>query len=159
MADPITIILVASAVASAAGIAGSVVAEQNSAKAAEGALDVQAKQMDVQFEQKKAAEYQKLNANLDRQQAVAAASGTSMRSPSLAAIKLGTAKAGAQTQKNLDTEQSIARANIEAERAAIKAKLAGGLFGAIGQFGQLGGGVAQSLGGVGKGSPQPQAQG
>lgn len=145
MADPVTAVLIGSAIASAAGVAGGLSAEQAAAKSANQALDLKAKQVDLQAEQKKAAEYQKLNANLDRQQAIAAASGTSSRSTSLASLKLGTAKSGAKAQKVIEVEQDIARANIEAERQAIKHKLAGGLFESLGQLGGIGSTVGASL--------------
>lgn len=138
-------VLIGAAIASAVGIAAGVATDIESAKQQNKALDLKTKQVDLQAEQRKAAEYQKLNANLDRQQAIAAASGTSLRSTSLSALKVGTARTGAKQQRVIQVEQDIARANIEAERQAVKAKLAGSIFGALGQLGSTASGTTSAM--------------
>jgi hypothetical protein len=128
MADPVTALTV---VAAGATI-GKGVMQYEEAESKETALDLQAKQNILTFQQKQLSTLDSVSKVLDRQEAQATVRGidTSM-SPSFNAIERETLNVGAKEGRNLNTESSLMERNVDIEKQNVKNTLYGQLFGDV----------------------------
>lgn len=95
------------------------------------ALDLMAKQMKLQNQQKTLANYDKIEKVLEAQEAAMTVRGVAFSSPSFNAIQRATLNIGSKAQKNIDIEGSLALANIEMEKQNVKTTLFAQLFGDV----------------------------
>lgn len=121
------------AVIAMAGIAevGKSVMEVNSAEAKEDALALQAKQMQLQTQQKTLQNYDVMEKVLQAQEAHMTTTGLAFSSPSFNAIQRNTLNIGARKQKNIDIEGELAQENIEMEKKNVRSQLYATLFGNV----------------------------
>lgn len=119
-----------------AGIAtaGKVASQNAAAESAEASLDVKANQQTLEYQQKTLSNYDVMEKVLDAQTAAMTTRGTAFSSPSFNAIQRSTFNIGSKNQKNLDIENTIAEANISAEKENVKNTLHAQLFGDISDF-------------------------
>lgn len=110
---------------------GNVFVQSAQAKAAQRALDVQAKENQINYNQQSVANYDKILTYIDRQKAVQAASGTASNSPSFGAIQQETFRKGAKAQQNLNLSKSLADRNIDVEKQNVRDKFIGDIFGDV----------------------------
>ncbi|WP_218814188.1 hypothetical protein [Rickettsiella endosymbiont of Dermanyssus gallinae] len=120
---------------------GKGVMEMQASKAQESALDLQAKQNQLQYQQQTLSNLDSLDKVIQHQTAQMTTRGVAFSSPSFNAIQRNTTNIAAKQQKNLDIQKSILDANIDIEKRNVKNSLFGQLFGdAAGtamSFGQL----------------------
>ncbi len=95
----------------------------------ERALDLQAKEMTLENQQKTLSNYSVLEKVLDAQEAHMTVTGTAFSSPSFNAIQRSTLNVASKTQKNLDIENDFNQENIKTEKQNVKNTLYGQLFG------------------------------
>jgi hypothetical protein len=126
--DPFTI--AAFSIAGGAEI-GKMFFESNAAKEQKKALELESKESELQYQQKLLANYDTMQKVLDAQLAQASARGVSLASPSFNAIQRQTFNVGAKQARNLQLEESISQANIEAEKYNVKQSLHAQLFGDV----------------------------
>lgn len=128
MADPVTALAV---VAAGATVAKGITQYQG-AESKEAALDLQAKQNILTFQQKQLSTLDSVSKVLDRQEAQATVRGidTSM-SPSFNAIQRETLNVGAKEEQNINTESSLMERNVDIEKQNVKNTLYGQLFGDV----------------------------
>jgi hypothetical protein len=103
--------------------------EVQAANEKEQALDLQAKQMALQTQQKTLANYDVMEKVLDAQVAHMTTTGTAFSSPSFNAIQRNTLNIGAKKQKNTDIEGDLAQANLDIEKQNVRSTLYAQLFG------------------------------
>lgn len=103
--------------------------EYQAAQQKEKALDLQAKQMALQTQQKTLANYDVMEKVLDAQIAHQTITGTAFSSPSFNAIQRNTLNIGAKKQRNTDIEGELAQENIDIEKDNVKTTLYAQLFG------------------------------
>lgn len=125
MADPITAIAV---VAGAAEV-GKAFMQVEAAGAKEDALNLQAKQQTLQYQQKKISNLDMLEKISDAQIAQATVRGYALDSPSFNAIQRESFNVAGRTARNLDIEESILDRNNAIEKANVKRTLYAQLFG------------------------------
>lgn len=123
-----TAAIVMAAVAGGAAI-GKAGFEMKAADQKNEALDLQAKEQKLQYQQKTLGNLDVMEKVLDAQTAAMTTRGVAFSSPSFNAIQRATLNIGAKKQQNLESEQSLAEANIEAEKANVKNTLFAQLFG------------------------------
>jgi hypothetical protein len=123
-----TAALVMAGVAAAAEV-GKMGAESAAAKANDRALDLQAKQMELQNAQKTLSNYDVLQKVLDAQEAHMTVTGTAFSSPSFNAIQRATLNIASKKQKNLDIENEFNEENIRIEKQNVRNTLYSQLFG------------------------------
>ena len=114
---------------------GKGVMEVQAAKAQESALDLQAKQNEVQYQQKTLSNLDSLDKVIQHQTAQMTTRGVAFSSPSFNAIQRNTENVAAREQRNLNTQKSILDANIDIEKRNVKNSLYGQLFGDAASFG------------------------
>lgn len=134
--------LIAVAAVSTAGKMGFEVAAANEK---EKALDLQAKEMALQTQQKTLANYDVMEKVLDAQQAHMTTTGTAFSSPSYNAIQRNTLNIGAKKQKNIEIEGELAQENIKIEKRNVKNSLYAQLFGDVANAAMMGGSIASKM--------------
>ena len=125
-----TAALVMAGVAAASEV-GKMSMQAKMAEEKEYALDLQAKQQTLQYQQKTLSNYDVLQKVLDAQTAQMTVRGTAFASPSFNAIQRATFNVSSKKQKNLDIENDIAQSNIESEKSNVKSQLYASLFGDV----------------------------
>ncbi len=105
--------------------------ENEAAQAKEQSLDVQSNQQTLTYQQKTLSNYDVMEKVIDAQTAAMTTRGTAFSSPSFNAIQRNTLNIGAKNQKNTDTENELAQANIAAEKENVKNTLYAQLFGDV----------------------------
>ncbi len=95
------------------------------------ALNLQAKQLEIQRQEKTLSNYDVMEKVLQAQEAYMTVSGTSFSSPSFNAIQRNTVNIGAKKQKNTDIEGEFSRENIDIEKENVKNTLYAQLFGDV----------------------------
>lgn len=108
--------------------------EVQAANEKEQALDLQAKQMALQTQQKTLANYDVMEKVLDAQVAHMTTTGTAFSSPSFNAIQRNTLNIGSKKQRNTDIEGDLAQANIDIEKQNVRTTLYAQLFGDTAQI-------------------------
>lgn len=93
------------------------------------ALDLQAKEMALQTQQKTLANYDVMEKVLDAQVAHMTTTGAAFSSPSFNAIQRATLNIGSKKQKNIDIEGDLTQENIEIEKRNVRNTLFAQLFG------------------------------
>lgn len=115
---------------------GKGVMEIQAAQAQEHALDLQAKQNEVQYQQKTLNNLESLDQVLQHQTAQMTTRGMAFSSsPSFNAIERNSVNITARQQRNLDIEKSILDQNTELEKRNVKNSLYAQLFGDVGHTG------------------------
>lgn len=99
------------------------------------ALDLKSKQNQLVAEQKSVDAYSRLNTYLEKSAVSASATGFSSGSASFGAMALAGQSLSAKEIANIETEKSIAEANIDVERANVRTKLKGDLLSDLAGFG------------------------
>lgn len=107
--------------------------EIQAANEQKAALDLQAKQMRLNAQQKTLANIDVMEKVLDAQVAHQSTTGTAFSSPSFNAIQRSTLNIGAKRQKNIDIEGKIAEENIATEKRNVRHSLFAKLFGDVTQ--------------------------
>ena len=92
-------------------------------------LNLQAKQMQLQTQQKTLANYDVMEKVLDAQAARMTISGAAFSSPSYNAIQRNTLNIGAKKQRNTELEGELEQENISAEKTNVRNTLYAQLFG------------------------------
>lgn len=141
MADPITAIAV---VAGAAEV-GKAYNQIQAAGAKKDALALQAKQQQLQYQQKTISNLDMLDKITQAQIAQATVRGYTLDSPSFNAIQRETFNISSRNQKNLDIEQSILDRNNAIERANVKRTLYSQLFGDVLDITKIGASVSGAM--------------
>lgn len=114
---------------------GKGVMEVQAAKAQENALDLQAKQNEMQYQQQTLSNLDSLDKVIQHQTTQMTTRGVAFSSPSFNAIQRNTENVAAREQRNLNTQKSILDANIDIEKRNVKNSLYGQLFGDAASFG------------------------
>lgn len=109
------------------------------------ALDLQAKQLQLQTQQKTLGNLTAMEKVLDSQAVALTTRGVAFTSPSYNAIQRATLNIGAKNQKNLDIESSLNQANIDMEKANVNNTLYAQLFGDTANLAFTAAGVASKL--------------
>lgn len=125
---------IAALVVAGIATAGKVATQNAAAESAEASLDVKANQQTLEYQQKTLSNYDVMEKVLDAQTAAMTTRGTAFSSPSFNAIQRSTLNIGSKNQKNLDIENTIAEANIEAEKENVRNSLHAQLFGDVEDF-------------------------
>jgi hypothetical protein len=123
--------LVALAGVTVAAEVGKAGMQSKSAQEQEHALNLQAKQMQLQTQQKTLQNYDVMEKVLQAQTAHMTTTGTAFSSPSFNAIQRNTLNIGSKKQKNIDIEGELAQENIEIEKQNVRSKLYAQLFGDV----------------------------
>lgn len=105
--------------------------EISAADSATQALEMQAKQGELLYQQKTLSNLAMMDKVLDEQTAAMTTRGVAFSSPSFNAIQRATLNIGAKKQKNTDIEQSFYNANLDIEKENVKTKLYASLFGDV----------------------------
>ncbi len=108
---------------------GKGVMEVQAAKAQENALDLQAKQNELQYQQKTLSNLDSLDKVIQHQTAQMTTRGVAFSSPSFNAIQRNTENIAARQQKNLDIQKTFLDANVDIEKRNVRNTLYGQLFG------------------------------
>jgi hypothetical protein len=127
MADPITAIAVIAGTAEA----GKAYFQTQAAGAKEDALKLQAKQTQLQYQQKTISNLDMLDKITQEQIAQSTVRGYTIDSPSFNAMERESFNISSRMQKNLDVEESILERNNAIERANVKRTLYAQLFGDV----------------------------
>lgn len=97
------------------------------------ALDLQAKQLQLETQQKTLQNYDLMEKTLDAQAAHMTTTGLAFSSPSYNAIERNTINIGAKRQKNIDIEGEVSQQNIKTEKENVNNTLYAELFGDVAQ--------------------------
>jgi hypothetical protein len=111
--------------------AGQMEMEYQASKQKEAALDLQAKQQTLAYQQKTLSNYDVMEKVLDSQTAAMTTRGVAFSSPSFNAIQRATYNVGAKRQKNIDIEEDLAQSNIDLEKENVRNTLYAQLFGDV----------------------------
>jgi len=106
-------------------------AQKRSADDEINAINLQAQEQQLAYEQKSISNLDLVKKTLDTQEAMMTTRGVSMNSSSFNAIQRNTLNIGNKTNENLDIEKSFMDLNIENEKRNVKDKLQADLFGDI----------------------------
>lgn len=123
-----TAAIVMAAVATGATV-GKMGFEYQAAQQREKALDLQAEQQTLQYQQKTLQNLDVMEKVLSAQTAAMTTRGVAFSSPSFNAIQRATLNIGAKKQTNTEIEKSIADENIDIERENVRNSLYAQLFG------------------------------
>lgn len=123
-----TAAIVMAAVATGATV-GKMGFEYQAAQQREKALDLEAKQTTIQYQQKTLQNLDVMEKVLDAQTAAMTTRGVAFSSPSFNAIQRATLNIGAKQQQNTEIEKDISMANNDLEKANVKSALYAQLFG------------------------------
>lgn len=107
---------------------GKGVMEIQAAKAQENALDLQAKQNELQYQQKTLSNLDSLDKVIQHQTAQMTTRGVAFSSPSFNAVQRNTENIAARQQKNLDIQKTFLDANVDIEKRNVNNTLYGQLF-------------------------------
>jgi hypothetical protein len=128
----------------------------------EKALDLQAKQMTLQTQQKSLQNLDVMEKVLDAQQAQATTRGFAFSSPSFNAIQRATLNIGAKKERNTEVEGEIGQANIDIEKANVRNALYAQMFGDVANLAFTGAKIAAGAptagGAAGGASSLPQME-
>lgn len=131
MADPVSALAVTAVVAGGAEL-GKAYFQNEAAKDKERALDLQAQENILTYQQKQLSNLDAVSKVLDRQVAQSTVRGIdASMSPSFNAVQRATLNVGAKEGRNLDTENTLAQENIDIEKTNVKNTLYGQLFGDV----------------------------
>ncbi len=119
----------------------------------ERSLQLQQQQSALQTQQRTLSNLDVMEKTLQAQIAHNTVSGTSASSPSFNAIQRNTLNIGARQAKNIETEGSIANANIEAEKENVRNTLYAQLFGNVANVAFSAASVKKSAASVKKSAP------
>lgn len=108
---------------------GKGVMEVQAAKAQENALDLQAKQNELQYQQSTLSNLDSLDKVIQRQTAQMTTRGVAFSSLSFNATQRNTENIAARQQKNIDIQKSILDENVAIEKRNVRNSLYGQLFG------------------------------
>jgi hypothetical protein len=122
------IVMGAVAVGATVGKAGFEIAGANER---ERALDLEAKQIALQTQQKTLNNYDVMEKVLAAQEAHMTVTGTAFSSPSYNAIQRNTFNIGAKKQRNTEIEGELAEENIKIEKQNVRNTLYAQLFGDV----------------------------
>jgi len=120
-------------VVAAVSAAGEAYAQTKAAGLKEKALDIQAKQSEVQTQQKTLENYSVMQKVLDAQEAHMTTTGTAFSSPSFNAIQRNTVNIGSRKGKNLAIEGELEQYNAKVEKQMVQDTLYAQLFGDVAQ--------------------------
>lgn len=126
------------AVVTAGAEAGKAFSQIKSANAQEQALDMQAKQAQINYQQKTLDNYDRTLKLIDAQKAAMSVRGVAYSSPSFNAIQRESINITSRKQKNFDIENSLAQLNIENEKENVKNSLYAQLFGDVASLANFG---------------------
>lgn len=101
------------------------------ANARTAALEMQAKQQTISYQQKTLSNYDVMQKAIATQEAAMTTRGVAFNSPSFNALQRETLNIGAKKQRNLDIEDSLTQANIDIEKSNVKNTLFAQLFGDV----------------------------
>lgn len=119
------------AVVEGAAEVGKVIGQNEAADARKQALDLEAKQIKLQTQQKTLNNYSVMEKVLAAQEAAQTIRGTKFNSPSFNAIQRDTFNTGVKRQKNIELEGDIAEANIDTEKRNVRNTLFAQIFGDV----------------------------
>lgn len=107
---------------------GKGVLEVQAARAQENALDLQAKQNELQYQQQTLSNLDSLDKVIQKQTAQMTTRGVAFSSPSFNATQRNTENIAARQQKNLDIQKSLLDENVAIEKRNVKNSLFGQMF-------------------------------
>lgn len=116
---------------SAASKIGQYSQQKSAAHAREAALDMEAEQQQIVYQQKTLSNIDAMQKVLQSQEAAMTTKGVSFASPSYNAAQRAVLNIGAKEQSNLDIEEDISELNIKREKENVKRSLHAQLFGDI----------------------------
>ncbi|HEY2567216.1 MAG TPA: hypothetical protein VGH95_05895 [Candidatus Aquirickettsiella sp.] len=114
---------------------GEGVMQVQAAEGKEKQLDLQAKQNELQYQQKTLSNLDNLNKVIQHQTAQMTTRGVAFSSPSFNAVQRDTENIAAKQQKNLDIEKSLSDNLIDIEKRNVRNSLYSQLFGDVGSLG------------------------
>lgn len=114
---------------------GKGVMEIQAAKAQENALDLQAKQNELQYQQQTLSNLDSLDKVIQKQTAQMSTRGVAFSSASFNATQRNTENIAAREQNNLDIQKSIADETVAIEKRNVRNSLYGQLFGDVAGLG------------------------
>lgn len=141
MADPITAI----AVVAGAATVGKGFFEAKAASAKEDAINLQAKEQQLQYQQKTLSNLDMLDKITDTQIAQATTRGYTLDSPSFNALERNAFNVAGRMSKNLNIEETILDENNAIEKANVKRTLYSQLFGDVVDVAKMGVDVAGKM--------------
>lgn len=120
-----------------AGVAtiGKMAMESRAASAQDSALDLQAKQNEIQYNQKTLSNIDTMQKIMAAQEAALSTRGVAFSSPSFNALQRETFNTSGREQAVLDTQEAIAQSNVDIEKKMVKDRLRASLFGDVASFG------------------------
>lgn len=127
-----TAMIVMAAVSAGASVA-KIGFDVKAAESAENALNLQAKQATIQYQQKTLSNLDTMEKVLDAQAAALTTRGVAFSSPSFNAIQRATLNIGAKKGQNIATEESLAQENIRIEKENVRSHLWASIFGDVSQ--------------------------
>lgn len=111
------------------GVIGEAYNQYKSAQAQTESLDLEAKENQIQTQQKTLSNYDNMEKLLEAQQAHMTTTGVAFSSPSYNAIARNTINIGSKYEKNVELESSIENSNIKLEKQNVRSQLYAQLFG------------------------------
>ena len=114
---------------------GEGVMQVQAAEGKEKQLDLQAKQNELQYQQKTLSNLDNLNKVIQRQTAQMTTRGVAFSSPSFNAVQRDTENIAARQQKNLTIEKSLSDTAIDIEKRNVRNSLYSQLFGDVASLG------------------------
>jgi hypothetical protein len=110
------------------------------------AIELEASQRRLQYQQKTLANYDLTNKILDSQIVQASARGVALSSPSLEATQRNTTNIAARSAKNLEIEEDIFERNVKNEKKNVQRSLIAQLLGDVTEFSDQAIGVKKAFG-------------
>lgn len=114
---------------------GEGVMQVQAAEGKEKQLDLQAKQNELQYQQKTLSNLDNLNKVIQRQTAQMTTRDVAFSSPSFNAVQRDTENIAARQQKNLDIENKLSNTAIDIEKRNVRNSLYSQLFGDVASLG------------------------
>lgn len=114
---------------------GEGVMQVQAAEGKEKQLDLQAKQNELQYQQKTLSNLDNLNKVIQQQTAKMTTRGVAFSSPSFNAVQRNTENIAARQQKNLDIEKSLSDNLVDIEKRNVRNSLYSQLFGDVASLG------------------------
>jgi hypothetical protein len=125
-----TAVIVMAAVSAGATV-GKMGFEMQAANDREKALDLQAEQQTLQYQQKTLSNLDVMEKVVDAQTAAMTTRGVAFSSPSFNAIQRATLNIGAKKQSNTEVENDLSQENIDIEKQNVRNSLYAQLFGDV----------------------------
>lgn len=119
------------AVVAAAGLVGEGIMQVQAAESKKEALDLQSKQNEIQYNQKKLETLNTLDTVIQHQQAQMTVRGTGFSSPSFNAIQRNTESIASEELSNQSIQKSLFDRNIQVEKNKVNQTLFAQLFGDV----------------------------